>query len=186
MCEADADNLVRPLANNTMCLLSVHPADANRNSGLGSMAGNPNIGFPPGRPAPVCKKRKWKKHEGQERRMGGKDKCKTRPLLSAQLTLRTTEVLFPRETSRPSPPTKPGSRPAGARARWPFRRPGTLQAQFELLPVALKAQQHKTNFQKMVDSVLAKSAKIRALVADLKKNYDDEAATKPLIRILSR
>ena len=57
---------------------------------------------------------------------------------------------------------------------------------FVLQSFALKAQQHKTNFQKVIDSVLAKSAKIRALCADLKKNYDDEAATKQLNRNLKQ
>ncbi|CAJ1452802.1 unnamed protein product [Effrenium voratum] len=47
------------------------------------------------------------------------------------------------------------------------------------------AQQQKNHFQKFIDSILAKSAKMRALVADLKRNYSDEMATKSAVALES-
>ena len=49
---------------------------------------------------------------------------------------------------------------------------------FRLRVRPAQAQQQKNHFQKFIDSILAKSAKMRALVADLKRNYSDEMATK--------
>ena len=41
-----------------------------------------------------------------------------------------------------------------------------------------QAIRSKLVLSKFCDSVLAKSAKIRSLIGDLKKNYDDPMATK--------
>lgn len=44
-----------------------------------------------------------------------------------------------------------------------------------------EAARQKDTFQKYVDSVLAKSAKIRSLIGDLQRNYpSDDTAAKPL------
>lgn len=49
------------------------------------------------------------------------------------------------------------------------------------VPSPLKATRSKESFRKYVDSVLQKSAKIRSLIGDLKKNYSqDDAAMKCL------
>ena len=52
-------------------------------------------------------------------------------------------------------------------------------------PSSMQADKSKTIFTKYVDSVLAKCAKIRTLIGDLKKNYDDPLATGYLERIFS-
>ena len=51
-----------------------------------------------------------------------------------------------------------------------------LKLHFQTQHLNIQANKSKMIFTKYVDSVLAKCAKIKNLIADLKKNYDDPLA----------
>lgn len=64
------------------------------------------------------------------------------------------------------------------RLRLPLRSDSCLFTFAKLLSLPGQANGGKETFRRFCDSVLQKSAKVRSLVSDLKRNYVDDMATK--------